>query len=216
MDSVLTIITVVFYDLIYKTSLILEINMSHKFNPEKAQRLIARGRYEELKPEILLQRLGVAPGSTILDLGCGNGFFSFPAAVGMGEKGMVIAADTSEEMLLLLNRRVPPENIQVLQVEEVAMDVDSDSVDAVVALALYHEFKNPAENLEEIARVLVPGGKLMILDWDAEAEGGRGPSLDHRVKLSKAVGDLTQAGFKIDHTENYIPDMWLILAHLPG
>ncbi len=114
--------------------------MSHKFNPEKAQRLIARGRYEELKPEILLQRLGVAPGSTILDLGCGNGFFSFPAAVGMGEKGMVIAADTSEEMLLLLNRRVPPENIQVLQVEEVAMDVDSDSVDAVVALALYHEF----------------------------------------------------------------------------
>ena len=65
--------------------------MSHKFNPERAEKLVAPERYQELKPEILLQRLGVGPGSTILDLGCGNGFFTFPAAVGMGENGMVMA-----------------------------------------------------------------------------------------------------------------------------
>jgi len=52
--------------------------MSHKkFDPSRAERLIAPERYQELKPDILLQKLGVRSGSTILDLGCGNGFFTF-------------------------------------------------------------------------------------------------------------------------------------------
>jgi ubiquinone/menaquinone biosynthesis C-methylase UbiE len=190
--------------------------MSHKFNPEKAERLISRERYQELKPDILLQRLGVGPGSTILDLGCGNGFFTFPAAVGMGENGMVIAADTSEEMLTLLNRRVPPENVQVLVVEEVAMEIESATVHAAVAIALYHEFKTPEENLKEISRVLLPGGKLLILDWDPDSEIQRGPSMDHRIKLSKAVDDLTRVGFEIELTESYIADMWMVIARKPA
>jgi len=190
--------------------------MSHKFNPEKAARLIAPKRYEELKPEILLQRLGVRPGSTILDLGCGNGFFTFPAAVAMGENGMIIAADTSEQMLLLLNRRVPHENIQVLQVEEVSMDVDTGSVDAAVAIALYHEFKAPRKNLKELKRVLKPGGILLILDWDPESDGTRGPSKDHRISVKVAETDLKACGFKVQSSEKYTDDMWMVIAQLPA
>jgi ubiquinone/menaquinone biosynthesis C-methylase UbiE len=189
--------------------------MSHKFDPSKSDRLISPERYQELKPDILLHRLGAPPGSTILDLGCGNGFFTFPAAVAMGA-GMVIAADTSEHMLALLNRRDPPENVQVLKVEEVKMDVDTHSVDAAVCFFLYHEFKSPAENLMELKRVLKQEGKLMILDWDPLTERERGPSKDHRVSQSKALIDLKAAGFSIDVTENYIDDVWMIIAHLPA
>jgi len=187
--------------------------MSHKFDPKRAERLISPARYLELKPDILLQRLGAPPGSTILDLGCGNGFFTFPAAVAMGE-GMVIAADTSEHMLALLNRRDPPENVQVLKVEEVKMDVDTHSVDAAVLFFLYHEFESPAENLKELKRVLKQGGKLMLLDWDPLNERERGPSKDHRVSQRKALGDLKSAGFIVDVKENYIDDVWMIIAHL--
>jgi len=190
--------------------------MSHKFNPQRAEKLIAPQRYQELKPDILLQRLRTPPGSTILDLGCGNGFFTFPAAVAMGDRGMVIAADTSEQMLKLLDRRDPPDNVQVLQVAEVALDIESDSVDAVVTIALYHEFQEPAANLRELQRVLKPGGKLMFLDWDALAQQQRGPALDHRVPMSQAITALEQIGFLVDEQENYIDDMWMILAHLPA
>ncbi len=189
--------------------------MSHKFDPTRAEKLISVQRYQELKPDILLQRLATPPGSTILDLGCGNGFFSFPAAVAMGE-GMVIAADVSEPMLSLLNQRNPPENIQVLPVEEVKMDIEDDSVDATVMIALYHEFKSPSDNLAEIKRVLRPEGKLMILDWDPLAERERGPSKDHRVSESKVLSDLGSAGFKVDEHENYVADMWMIIAHNPA
>jgi len=186
--------------------------MSHKFDPKKADRLLSPRRYQELKPDMLLKRLGVPPGSTILDLGCGNGFFTFPAAVAMGE-GMVIAADTSKHMLALLNRRDPPENVQVLQVEEVKMEVDSSSVDAAVLIFLYHEFKSPDINLEELKRTLKPEAKLMILDWDPTAERERGPSKDHRVAQTRAVSDLKTAGFIVDVQENYVDDVWMIIAH---
>jgi len=189
--------------------------MSHKFDPKRADGLVAPERYQELKPDILLQRLGVRPGSTILDLGCANGFFTLPAAVAMGEEGMIIAADVSEQMLTLLNRRMAPDNVQVLQVGEVKMDVETDSVDGAVVLFLYHEFKSPADNLKEIQRVLKPGGKLLMIDWDPLSDRARGPKKDHRVLQSDAIKTLESQGFLVDEKENYIDDIWLVLAHLP-
>jgi len=187
--------------------------MSHKkFDPSKAERLLAPERYQELKPDIMLQKLGIAPGSTILDLGCGNGFFTFPAAVAMGE-GMVIAADMSEPMLNLLRRRNTPDNVQILQVAEVKMEIENDTVDAAVLLAIYHEFKDPLENLAEIQRILKPGGKLLILDWDPDSQKERGPGRDHRVHKTEAMADLTSAGFTVDSHEDYVQDMWMIIAH---
>lgn len=187
--------------------------MSHKkFDPSKAERLLAPERYQELKPDVMLQKLGIAPGSTILDLGCGNGFFTFPAAVAMGD-GMVIAADMSEQMLTLLRQRNTPDNVQILKVEEVKLEIENDSVDATALLTIYHEFKNPLENLAEIQRILKPGGKLLILDWDPKADKERGPGKDHRVDKAEAMTDLTSAGFTVDSHEDYIQDMWMIIAH---
>lgn len=186
--------------------------MSHKkFDPSRAERLIAPERYQELKPDILLKKLAIRPGSTILDLGCGNGFFTFPAAAAMGE-GMVIAADLSEPMLNLLRQRDVPDNVQVLQVEEVKMEVDDNSVDAVVMIALYHEFKDPLENLAEIKRTLKAEGKILILDWDPAAEKERGPGKAHRVSMEKALSDLQTAGFTTLSQEQYTQDMWMLIA----
>lgn len=188
--------------------------MAHKkFDPERAERLISPERYQEIKPDVLLQKLAVPPGGTILDIGCGNGFFTFPAAVGMGEEGMVIAADISEQMLGLLDRRNPPDNVQILKIEEVEMDVESDSVDAVVGISVYHEFKAPLQNLSEISRVLLPGGKVMFLDWDPTMEEERGPSQHHRITREQAVHDLESSGFIIDVQEQYLNSMWLVIAH---
>ena len=187
--------------------------MSHKkFDPSRAERLIAAERYQELKPEIILQKLGIRSGKTILDLGCGNGFFTFPAAVAMGA-GMVIAADSSEEMLSLLKQRNTPDNIQILKVDEVKMDIEDDSVDAAVLIALYHEFKFPRDNLAEIHRTLKPRGKVLILDWDPLSEKERGPAKAHRVAKVQAIKDLKASGFTVESHENYTLDMWMIVAH---
>jgi ubiquinone/menaquinone biosynthesis C-methylase UbiE len=182
----------------------------HKFNPEKAARLIAPERYHHLKPDILLQKLAVPPGSTILDIGCGNGFFTFPAAAAMGEHGMVIAADMSELMLAALRDRNPPDTVQVLLTEEVAMDVEDDEVDAVVAITLYHEFAEAAANLAELKRVLKPGGKLLVLDWIPDDDPEHGPK--HRISRAAAVEEIKAGGFAIELEEDYTEEHWLIIA----
>ena len=187
--------------------------MSHKkFDPSRAEKLIAAERYQELKPDIILQKLGIRSGNTILDLGCGNGFFTFPAAVAMGG-GMVIAADMSDAMLSLLKQRNTPENVQILKVDEVKMDIEDESVDAAVLIALYHEFKSPLDNLAEIRRTLKPQGKILILDWDPDSEKERGPAKAHRVSEGQAMKDLKASGFTIEHHENYTLDMWMVVAH---
>ena len=188
--------------------------MNNKFDFRKADKLISPNRYQDLKPDVLLQRLGTPPGCTILDLGCGNGFFTLPAAAAMGDEGMIIAADTSEHMLALLNNRLPHDNVQILQVEEVTLDIDTATVDATVAIAVYHEFNKPLKNLAEISRVLTAAGKLMILDWDPNAAAERGPGKEHRISLNQAVKEIESAGFSIDSSENYTDEIWIIQAHL--
>ena len=131
----------------------------------------------------------------------------------MGEDGMVIAADISDEMLALLDRRNPPDNVQILKIDEVKMDVEDDSVDAAVGTTVYHEFKAPLQNLNEISRVLKPGGKVMFLDWDPAAEKERGPSHQHRITMEQAVHDLESSGFTIEVQEQYLDEMWLVIAH---
>lgn len=187
--------------------------MSHKkFDPARTETLISAERYHELKPDIMLQKFGIPPGNTILDLGCGNGFFTFPAAVAMGS-GMVIAADMSEPMLSLLRQRNTPDNVQILKVEEVKMDIEDASVDAAVLIALYHEFKAPQDNLAELKRVLKNAGKLLILDWDPMSEKDRGPARAHRVEMKQVINDLKTAGFSVTIHEKYTDDMWMIIAH---
>lgn len=187
---------------------------NHKFDPAKAEKLLAPERYQKLKPDILLQKLGVPPGSTILDLGCGNGFFTFPASAAMGENGMIIAADTSSEMMQLLSDRNPRDNVQLLLVEEVVMDVDSGSVDGAVLLNLYHELSDRAANFKELKRVLKPNGRVLILDWSPEVERTSGPPIEDRINVKTATAELVSWGFIIDIKERYTEENWLIVAHL--
>ncbi len=187
----------------------------HKFDPEKAERLIAPERYHRMKPDVLLQILGLPPGSTILDLGCGNGFFTFPASAAMGEDGRVIAADTSQEMLDLLGEREPRLNVQLLLVEEVAIDLSDDEVDGAVLINVFHEFHEPEQNLRELYRVLRPGGKLMVVDWLPDQGLENGPPQEHRVPRATAEELIEGSGFVLDKCTDYEGEWWLILAHRP-
>ncbi len=185
----------------------------HKFDPARAERLLSPERYHELNPDILLQRLAVPPGHTILDLGCGNGFFTFPAAAAMGDDGEVIAADSSLQMLELLRRRNPPDTVQILETGETRIELEDECVDAVVGICLFHEFDDPAQNLAELHRILIPDGRLMFLDWDPDGLQQKGPEHSHRVARAEAETALKGCHFQVDVAEAYTPDHWLIIAH---
>ena len=125
-------------------------------------------------------------GMKVLEVGCGPGTFSETL------RGVELTClDPSPEMLTVAEGRINPirdqngENSAVF-VEAVAeeMPFSNDSFDRVFCLFSFRDFKDKERGLEEIYRVLKPGGKLVICD----AGKGRFPhGLLGRIWMSTVV-----------------------------
>ena len=73
--------------------------MTHKFKVSEKQKLDNPERRAFLPPEETLRKLGLQPGEIMADIGCGIGYFTFPAASIVGPNVKVFALDVAPEML---------------------------------------------------------------------------------------------------------------------
>ena len=107
----------------------------------------------------LRDTLGLGPGKTVLDLGAGTGKFT-SRLVDTG--ATVIAVEPVPAMLANLSAALP--QVRALAGTATAIPLPDASVDAVVCAQAFHWFATP-EALDEILRVLKPGGKLGLV-WN--------------------------------------------------
>ena len=118
------------------------------------------------KPETILGGL-VAPGATVLDLGCGSGTFTIALARMVGPSGRVIAADLQPAMLAKVQQRVARAELQDrVTLHECAPDRVglSARVDFVLAFWMVHEVPNASALFAEMHEALNPGGKLLLVE----------------------------------------------------
>ena len=135
----------------------------------------ASGHYEtywqkQLYPaqQKLLQLADIKAGDKIIDIACGTGLVSFPAAELTGEKGFVLANDISGKMVetgttMVKQRKLSNISFQRMDAEE--LDVEDDSYDiALCALGLMY-FPEPLKAIKEMCRLLKPGGHAVVAVW---------------------------------------------------
>jgi ubiquinone/menaquinone biosynthesis C-methylase UbiE len=173
-----------------------------------------RERRKWQDPEAVLSGIGLEPGFTFADIGCGSGFFTLPAARMVGASGKVYALDVNDRLIEFIRRQAAEEGLKNLHLtagraeENVVCEQCADIVFFGMAL---HDFQDPARVLENAAKILKPAGRLVNLDWKKESME-LGPPLNIRFDVEKATRLIKDAGFKVETTRDSGLYHYLIIA----
>ncbi|MDX6261622.1 MAG: arsenite methyltransferase [Kribbellaceae bacterium] len=161
--------------------------------------------------QLILERVPLRRGQTIVDLGAGTGFLTVELAQ-RGAAARVIAVDPWAEAMDVLRRKVAYlglTNVELLVADAAALDLPSESVDLVVSNLGVNNFPNAATVLTQCHRVLRPGGRLLLstnlvghmaefYDVLREVLADPGPldaHINHRATVDGSLGLLRAAGF---------------------
>ena len=109
----------------------------------------------------------ITEGMTVLDVGCGPGFFSLEMAIMVGKSGRVIAADMQEGMLQIVKEKIKGTELEgrilLHKCGENNIGV-SELVDFVLLFYMVHEVPNKEHFFNEIRTILKPQGQVMIVE----------------------------------------------------
>jgi len=142
-------------------------NRKHRVCPvERSGGLDNRVRRWIQNPKRIL-KFYITEGMTVLDAGCGPGFFSMEMAKMVGESGRVIAADLQEGMLRKLKDKIQgtelEERIALHKSEKHRIGV-SEKVDFILAFYVVHEIPNQGHFFEELKSILKPKGRVLVVE----------------------------------------------------
>lgn len=109
----------------------------------------------------------VRDGMTVLDIGCGPGFFTLEIAHLVGASGRVIASDQQEGMLAKIRAKIRGSELEpriiLHQCREDRIGI-STPVDFALAFYMVHEVPDQAAFFREIGSILKPGGQLFVVE----------------------------------------------------
>lgn len=119
-----------------------------------------------MNPIKTLQGAGIQPGQTVLEVGCGTGFFTIPAAKLIGDEGCLLAMDLSAgytEQVSKKVRNADLKNVRVVKRDALDTGLDSASIDKALLFGVIPFPLLPLNRLlPEMHRVLQPDGTLAV------------------------------------------------------
>jgi ubiquinone/menaquinone biosynthesis C-methylase UbiE len=165
---------------------------------DKPMRLATPGLDQEHRtwydPEDILDAINVKAASTCVELGCGEGAFTYPLARRVGKDGRVYAVDTSLAALDQLKIKKPGVNIVTLRADLSETRLPAAVCDLVLATFALSTVPDAGAVLAEAARLLKADGRLAVIDW-RPVPPPPGPPIDSRIRTDRMQRLLENHGF---------------------
>ncbi len=150
-------------------------------------------------------------GEQVLDVGCGTGTLAIEAARLVGNAGRVAGVDPGKEQIARARAKAAPRHLpidfQIGVIEQ--LPFPDQTFDVVLSTLLMHHLPVPLkrQGLAEIARVLKPGGRLVIADFKRKQER-QGQAVRFHAggsSMQDLVAIVSDAGFESVETEEMHP-----------
>jgi len=161
-----------------------------------------------------LDLAAVRSGERVLDLGSGSGTDSFAAAALAGAAGEVTGVDMTKAQLAkaeLVRGRAGLEHVRFLEGRIEHLPIEESSCDLVISNGVINLSADKPAVFAEVARVLVPGGRLALADIVAEKPLAESITCDAELwaacvggaaQIDDYLGEVERAGLRIDTTRD--------------
>jgi predicted methyltransferase len=175
-------------------------------------------RDEWQKPDLIMDRLKIADGSSVGEIGAGGGWFTIRLARRVGPNGVVYAEDIQDVMVEFIGRRARRENLPWVK-PILATSTDPrlpKGLDAVLIAFGYREMDEPTQPKDIVALFanaamsLAPQGCLGVVDF-LPGSGGPGPEPQDRVAPEEIITTANAAGLSLLSRETIPPFVYLLV-----
>lgn len=160
--------------------------------------------------DTVVAKLELKAGECVADIGAGQGRFTRAMSRVVGDSGKVYAVDLDIVRALPALREIAAKQPNVVPVEgeENSPRLQPNSVDAVLIVIAYHEFRKPEEMLRNIATALKPGGRLLLVEDTPRpsAKTREEQTRSHDLASEIAIPELEKAGFQLVSLDNDVVD----------
>ena len=143
--------------------------------------------------EAVMDLAGIEPGTTVADIGAGEGYYTVRLAQRVGDTGRVLAQDIDRDALTRLARRIERERLDNVSIKPGAADdprLPADSFNRIFMIHMYHEVSEPYALLWRMWPSLKEGGQVVVVDVDR-------PSDRHGIAPMLLACEFEQVGYRL-------------------
>ena len=170
-------------------------------------------RVQEEEPDVALDAIKLAVGSTVADVGAGSGYMTVRMAKRVGPTGKVYANDIQPQMLSMLRQRLDREKIANVELVLGGYDdpkLPANTIDLILMVDVYHEFSEPQKMLRRMRDSLKTGARLVLFEYRKED-----PSIpirpDHKMSVAEAKMEVEAEGFSLASVDERLPRQHILV-----
>lgn len=173
--------------------------------------------------EKIFEAIGVKEGTTVCEMGAGDGALTIAAARAVGATGRVYTSELGDDRVKALREKVSAgglAQITVVAGDPVKTNFPDATCDALFMRNVYHHFGDPAKIDASIAASLKPGGRVAVVDFtppdkEAERPEDRGKDGMHGVTPATVSRELKAAGLEPVSSETGAQRWFMVVGAKP-